>query len=144
MADVRLQLMQVLVREHQAHAVFPQLAHHVRHHARSEVLELVHVEKEGAPLVSLGAAEGGETNGRGDQTAEDKCAILSKLALRDIHQYQSTLVHDGAEAQLLFGCHEDAIERGIGEKSAELVLDGGYGVRPHSEMIVLKLVQPEA
>jgi hypothetical protein len=110
-----------------------------------KVLELVHVQEEGAAGLrrAIRPAERGETDGRGNEADEHQGAVFAKLPLRQIDEQHPALVHKRAEAQRLLRRDQDAVEGRIGEKRAELVPYRRYGVRPHAEMIILELARPE-
>ena len=49
--NARIKLVQVLVRQHKADAVFAKLAHHIREHEAGEALKLIEIDEERPPLV---------------------------------------------------------------------------------------------
>ena len=82
-ANVRVELVTVLMGQDKAHAVFAQLGHHACEHKRGEAVKFVQIDKEGTARGgwAFGAAEGGKAERGDDQAAKDKRTLLAQTAL---------------------------------------------------------------
>src|SRR6266478_2846396 len=105
MADVRLELVQVLVGQGEANSVLAKFRQHICQGQGGEALELIDVDEERATLRGrgIGSAERRKTNGRHEQTAKEGRAIRADMPLGQVDQEHLSLVHDPTDVQVLLG-----------------------------------------
>lgn len=102
MPDIRIELVEMLVREREAQSVLAQLGHHLGEGERREGLEFVHVQEERWSLIGgcIRPAERGEAERSDQQPAEDVGTVDAQFALRQVHDQDATLIHDRSEPQV--------------------------------------------
>ena len=139
------ELIEILVRQSEPDAELPQLRGHRGESQCGEVLELVHVEKEGAALWlgHISTGECSEPNRGDEQTAEHGGGIIANRALGEIDEEHLALVEDGAEPQTTLFAGQEVMRLRIREERADLVLDRRDRIGPVARGVFLELLPPE-
>jgi hypothetical protein len=143
--NLAIELSEVLMREHQPHAVLAQFREHGRERERREVVELVEVHEEVGALIlrTVGAAKGRPADACHEESAQESGAVAANTPLGEIHQEDLALVHDGAQVDRLF-VGEHPTENRVREEGANLVLDRCDGLRAQVVRVPFVLFDPES
>ena len=112
------------MRQHQVHAILPELGEHVRKTQRREVLELVEVDVKIAPLRfrSIGTAQASEPDGGNQKRAEQtrRSSPMRPLARLTSRIFPSSITLSQVEAALRLD--ENPSQHRIGKERPHLVL----------------------
>lgn len=143
--QLAVKLAQVLMGKRQADAVLTELGQHRRQGERGEDLELVQVDEEGASLLlrQFGTGETGQRERRDQERAQERGRPFAHAALGEIDQEDLSLVHDLPRVKGARLGGEDAVEDGVREEGANLVLQGRDDHRPEGRRVALVLPLPE-
>ena len=142
MPNVGLQLMQILMGDREPYPVLTQFREHVRDRKRGEGLEFIDIHEEVSPFLRghVGPAERRKPDRR-DQKPPSRDELSSPMRpLPKLTKSTWPGVHDLADVQVMFRCAHDAIEQGIGEKGADLVLYRRHAVGAVAEREALELL----
>lgn len=130
-------LVNVLVRQHQAQPVFPGLGQDGSEAVGGEVLKLVNEQEE---LLSLllrlaGPAHRRQLELRHQQGAEEVGLVVADPAFGQVGHEDAPVVHEVREADLAPVLAENVPNDGIQQKLPQLVLNGRDGLAPESLVV---------
>ena len=118
----------VLVGNGEVEAVFASFGEDDGEGVGGEVLELVHVEVEGAAVGDIGdvgAAHRGELDLGDEEGAENGGVVFANQALGEVDDQDFAFVHNLADVKAGFGLADDVTDDGVGGEGADLVEDWG-------------------
>lgn len=144
-AHCRRNLLDVLMREREAEAVFARFGEDADEGVGGEVLKFIDEEEE-VPALGLWliyARHGGELELRGEQAADEAGFVGAEFSFGKIGDEDAAGIHHEWDAHLGAHLAEDVANNRVQQKLADLVLDRSDGLALEPRIVSLKFVEPK-